>query len=210
VAARRLRVSRFLRLRFEGAGAGLGSARPSVAVIFAKQRSNEDDGRKHHKLKDPRDDGDSLCAAVPVHYVCDVKEGHATGLAGVRDGENGFQKPVEIDDANDAAFDLERLILGIPPAVEHARGKHGRLTGANLDRGAANDGAQHAGHDFAFLALDQVNMQRRAFSLRRNAAFEFEDDLIAMAHAAHDEDFAGMAVFQTEGAGCKTGSVNLP
>jgi hypothetical protein len=53
-------------------------------------------------------------------------------------------------------------------------------------------------------------MQWRAFSVRRNAAFEFEDDLIAVADAAHDEDFAGVAVFQTKGAGCKTGSVNLP
>src|SRR5579864_5237521 len=53
-------------------------------------------------------------------------------------------------------------------------------------------------------------MQRRAFAFGRNAAFEFENDLIAVARAAHDEYFAGVAVFQTKSAGCKTGSMKLP
>jgi len=53
-------------------------------------------------------------------------------------------------------------------------------------------------------------MQRRALPFGRDAALELEDDLIAVAHAAHDEDFASVAVFQAKRAAYGTRKVNLP
>jgi hypothetical protein len=197
-------------LRFKRARAASGSAGPVVTAILAEQRSDKYNDRKQEMPNGPRHGSDLLRAAMPMHNVCDVKQRHAAGLAGIGNREDGLQIPVEIDDGNDAAFHLKRLVLGIPPAMGNARGEHTRLTGSHLDRSASNDGAQHASDDLPFLALKQVNMQRRAFSFGRNAAFDLEDDLIAVAHAAHDEDFAGVAIFQTKGAGCKTGSVELP
>ena len=157
------------------------------------QREDKDDDRKYDMLNGPRDGSEALRTAVPVHEVCNIKQLHAAGLARVGNGEDALQKPVEIGDGNHAAFELERLVLGIPPAMGNACRKHGRLTGA-----------QHAGDDLAFLALDQVNMQRL------NAALEFKDDLIAVAHTAHDEDFAGVGVFQAKRAGYGTHNVNRP
>lgn len=197
-------------MRFESARARLRSAGPGVAAILAEQPSDEDDGRKHHTLNGPRDGSEALRATMPVHDVCNIKQRHAAGLARVGNGKDALQIPVEIGDGNHAAFGLERLVLGIPPAMGNARRKHSRLTDSHLDRLVPNDGAQHAGDNLAFLALDQMNMQWRALPFGRDAAFEFKDDLIAAAHSAHDEDFVGVAVFQVKSTAARARKVNLP
>ena len=197
-------------MRFKGAGAGLRSAGPGVAPILAEQPSDEDDSREHDTPNGPRDGCEALRSAVPVHDVGNIEQGHAASLASVSNCEDALQKPVEIVDGNHAAFGLERLVLGIPPAMGNACRKHGRLTSSHLNRRAPDDGAHHAGDYLTFFAFDQMNMQRRTFPFGRDAALEFEEDLIAVAHAAHDEDFAGVAVFQAKHAGCGTRKVSLP
>jgi hypothetical protein len=149
-------------------------------------------------------DGKALGAAVPVHDMRNIKQRHATGLTRVGDRENTLQEAIEIGDGNDTASDLERLVFGVPPAMGNTRRKYSGLTGSHLDGLRANDGAQHASHDLAFLALDHVNVQRRAFPVGRSTPLKFEDDLIAVAHAAHDQDFTCVAVFQAKCAGCGT------
>lgn len=196
-------------MSFGGARAGLRSPRPGVAAIFAEQPSDQHDRRKHYALNSQRDGSKALCAPVPVHDVRDMKQGHAAGLARVGNCENGLQVAINIGDRNNAAFELERLIVGIPPAVRHTHGKNGVLAGGELDGFAAHDRAQNAGDDFTFLALYQVNMQRWTFPFGREAAFDFEDDLIAAANAPHDEDFSRVAVFQAKCAPSGTCKVKL-
>ncbi len=82
--------------------------------------------------------------------------------------------------------------------MRDARRKHCRLAGLNADGPAPNDTAQDPRGHVAFLALDEMNMQWRAVTLRWYLAFNFQHGLVPMSDTTQTQGLARVTVFQSE------------
>src|SRR6188472_4483618 len=104
----------------------------------------------------------------------DVKERRPTTRAGIDDCENAFQVLIEIAGGVRRALEDQRLVASIPPAMPRAARKEGSFASTEGDGPAVQNGRETPARHFPALVLIDMDVHRRPFAMRRQAAFEVQ------------------------------------
>src|SRR5579872_7427418 len=78
----------------------------------------------------------------------------------------------------------------------HASRKNARLSSSEGDSTLAYAPGQHAAQHGTFFMLTDVNVQRWPVAVRRQASFNFQDDLTPITNAAKTQRFTGVPILE--------------
>jgi hypothetical protein len=105
---------------------------------------------------------------------------------------------IQVDDRACLALERQGSVSLVPPAMWHSMGKLDRLARAGVDAATAQPHGQGPGSDSPLFVLQVMNVERRAFLMRRECTPKVKDQLTTVAALQKLQDLPGVAVFQSQ------------
>jgi hypothetical protein len=109
-----------------------------------------------------------------------------------------LEELIEIARWHHPTLECQWFIAVVPPTMRHTCGKHRRFPAVDPDPLPTHETAEHSAQHHAFLALRQMDMERRALAFGRHATFKFQDGFTPDAHATQPKRFTGVSVVELQ------------